>query len=415
MLMDSADIVIIGAGETGTRAALALRRLGFQGALTLVGADPHEPYELPPLSKDFLTCDGPTERKRIASIEDFKAARIDFRPSIRATALDRDAKTVTLSDGTSLPYGRALIATGAAPRQLIIPGIAPEALHVLRSANDALALRAAFQPGRTILIVGGGFIGLELAASATKNGASVVLIEGLDRILKRGVPAEIASVIAERHAKAGVAIHTSTSVVSGKAIGNAFYVTLSNGETVEAHAIVAGIGAQPNTALAEDAGLSIENGINVDHSFRTSDPAIFAAGDCASYPHPVFDGRRLRLESWRAAVEHAAHVARAMMGEEIVYDTVPWFWSDQYDLTLQVAGLVDEGATTIRRTIGDDAFMLCHLNTEGRIVAASGIGPGDAVARDVRLAEMMIQRRARPDRAALADPSTTLKSLLKTA
>jgi 3-phenylpropionate/trans-cinnamate dioxygenase ferredoxin reductase component len=410
-----ADIAIIGAGETGARAALALRRLGFQGSLSLIGADPFEPYELPPLSKDFITSEGLPERKRIASMGDFQAANIDFQPATQAVSLDAGAKCIGLGNGSVVHYGRALLATGCAPRRLDVPGLPKDAVHMLRNAIDATCLRVAFAKGQSIVIIGGGFIGLELAASATRKGAHVTLIEGLDRILKRGVPGEIAEVVANRHRVEGVVIKTGVSVVSGIPTGSRFELHLSDGSHLAADAIVAGIGALPNVGLAQAAGLSVENGIQVDTQFRTSHPDVYAAGDCASYPHPVYGGRFLRLESWRAAVEHAAHVARAMLGETVVYETVPWFWSDQYDLTLQVAGLIDEGVLSVRRMLSDDAFVLCHLNGEGRIVAASGIGPGDVVARDVRLAEMLIQRRARPDPMALADPTMPLKSLLKAA
>jgi 3-phenylpropionate/trans-cinnamate dioxygenase ferredoxin reductase component len=407
-----AEIAIIGAGETGARAALALRRLGFKGALALVGADAREPYELPPLSKQFIT-EPEIATRTIASRSDFAAADIHFLPDCEALAIDRAERSIALSNGHRLGYGKLLLATGCAPRPLAIPGVAPDAICTLRSADDALALRARFVPEARIVIIGGGFIGLELAASAAKNGASVTLIEGLDRILKRGVPAEVAEIVAARHRQEGVAILTGRAIVSGERVQGAHRLTLSDETTLTADCIVAGIGATPRIALAEAAGLAIENGIRVDGGFQTSDPAIFAAGDCASYPHPVYGGRRIRTESWRAAVEHAAHVARAMLGEAVAYDTVPWFWSDQYDLTLQVAGLVDEGEAQIRRDLGAEAFILCHLHADGRIVAASGIGPGDAIARDVRLAEMLIQRGARPDPARLADASVSLKSLLK--
>jgi 3-phenylpropionate/trans-cinnamate dioxygenase ferredoxin reductase component len=408
-----AEVAVIGAGEVGARSALALRRLGFAGSIALIGEDPLEPYELPPLSKDFITSEEAPRTKTIASLADFAAAQIDYRRGVAARALDRGQKRIVLSNGETMGYGRLLIASGSSPRRLAIPGIAPDEVHVLRNAAEALALRDAFRPGRKVAVIGGGFIGLELASSARKRGAHVSVIEGLDRILKRGVPAEIASVVEARHRQAGVDFHVNTSILSGETRAGRHYLKLSDGTMLEADVIVVGIGAVPNTGLAEAAGLAIENGIRVDDQFRTSDPDIFAAGDCANFPHPVYGGRRLRLESWRAAVEHAAHVARAMMGETVRYDAAPWFWSDQYDLVLQVAGLIDEGETTIRRPIGGETFLLGHFAADGRIVAASGIGPGDSVARDLRLAEMMIQRSMTPDPAIFADPAASLKTLLK--
>jgi 3-phenylpropionate/trans-cinnamate dioxygenase ferredoxin reductase subunit len=404
-------IVIVGAGEAGTRAAFALRENGFDGAVTLIGEEPHLPYERPPLSKDALLAETPAP-KTIADEARLAAAGIVHRRGVRVTAIDRDRRRLATEAGEDLPYDRLLLATGARPRR-VLQGAA-EVPHVayLRSYGDALALRARFAPGERIIILGGGFIGLELAAAARRRGAEVTVIEILPRLLARVVPVAIAELVASRHRDGGVRLLTGTPVETIESAPGAVRVTLADGRRLEADLLVAGIGAVPETALAAAAGLALDNGIAADAQLRTSDPSIFAAGDCCSYPLALYGDRRIRLESWRSAQEHGATAAKGLSGTGEPHAAVPWFWSDQYDLTLQIAGLADEGTTHIRRDLGEGALLLFHLAADGRLVAASGIGVGNVVARDIRLAEMLIARRATPDPAALADPATRLKALL---
>jgi 3-phenylpropionate/trans-cinnamate dioxygenase ferredoxin reductase subunit len=282
----------------------------------------------------------------------------------------------------------------------------------LRRFEDAERLRARFVPGADIAVIGGGFIGLELAASATKSGARVTLIEALPRILSRGVPEEVARTVEARHLAEGVELVCGIGVAGVEDRAGRALVTLADGCEILADLVVVGVGAVPSTALAEAAGLRLENGIAVDAQLSTSDPSIFAAGDCCSFPLPIYDHRRVRLESWRNAQDHGALAARNMLGAGAAISSVPWFWSDQYDLTLQVAGLIDQGREAVRRDLGAGAFIRFHLDNAGRLVAASGIGAGNAVARDIRLAEMLIAKRASPKPADLAAPEVKLKSLL---
>mgnify|MGYP001350321234 CR=1 FL=1 len=398
-----AGMVIVGAGECGTRAALALRQAGYAGAVTLIGAEPHPPYERPPLSKEAMTADVPA--RAIGGSERLAELGIDFRPSCRAVAVDRAGRRVLLDDG-DLPYERLLLAAGARPRPL--PGVDGPDVAMLRTLDDAARIRAALGPGRRLVVIGGGFIGLELAASARRLGSEVAVIEALPRLLGRCVPAEIAEVLQEQHLAEGVAFRLEARIAGIDKSG----VTLADGTHIAADLVVAGIGAVPETRLAEAAGLAVDNGIAVDATLATSDPAIFAAGDCCSFPHPLYDGRRTRLESWRSAQEQGTLAARNMLGAALPVSAVPWFWSDQYDLTLQIAGLAEGAAVAVRRPLKDGAFLLFHLAADGRLLAASGIGPGNAVARDIRLGEMLIARRARPDPAVLGDPSSSLKRLL---
>lgn len=403
-------MVIIGAGECGGRAALALPDLGYDGPVTLVGDEPHLPYERPPLSKEAMASEAP-EIKAIASDELLAEKSIRHIHSVQAVAIDRAAHMVRLSDGSALPYDKLLLATGSTPRKLPMPGLGSRCVY-LRTFADALAIRAHLSPGKRIAIVGGGFIGLELAAAARKLGATVTVIEAQPRILMRGVPAEIAEIIHAAHVAEGVSILCGDGIASVDDDGKEVRIALAGGQQISADLAVIGIGAVPVTRLAAEAGLTIDNGIAVDAELRSSDPDIFAAGDCCSFPLATYGGRRVRLEAWRNAQEQGALAARNMLGASEAHAAVPWFWSDQYGLSLQIAGLSDEGRSVVRRDLGDGAFILFHLDADGRLVAASGIGPGNAVARDVRLAEMLIGKRAKPAPEALGSQAIKLKSLL---
>ncbi|TPE43422.1 NAD(P)/FAD-dependent oxidoreductase [Amaricoccus solimangrovi] len=400
-----AGMVIVGAGECGARAALALREAGYDGPVTLLDAERHDPYERPPLSKDAILAETPVP-KGIGGAERLEEAGITFRRSVRAHALDRGRSVVICDDGSELPYERLLLATGARPRPL--PGAEGPRVATLRTLDDAARIRGELGPGKRLVVIGGGFIGLELAASARKLGAEVTVIEALPRLLSRAVPAEVAQVIQDRHTAEGARILTEARIAAIGADG----VTLADGTEIPADLIVVGIGATPNVELAAEAGLEIENGIAVDATLATSDPGIFAAGDCCSFPLPLYDGRRVRLESWRGAQELGSLAARNLLGGGEPISIVPWFWSDQYDMTLQIAGLADGAVSHVRREGKDGAFVIFHLAADGRLLAASGIGRGNAVAKDIRLAEMMIAKRAKPDPEALADPGVNLKKLL---
>ena len=397
-------IVIVGAGLAGHSAATALRAAGYEGGLTLIGKEDRPAYDRPPLSKAAIMDEAEPQPSWLAQSAPVEA---DHRQGVSVVGIDRLAKTVQLSDRSRVPYGKLLLALGARPRPLTVPGGA-RALS-LRNFEDAVVLRAQFQPDRRVVIIGGGFIGLELAASAVKRGCRVTVIEAQPRLLMRGVPEAIASIIHGRHLAAGVEIRTGVGIA---AIGSNA-VQLADGRILPCDVVVAGIGAVPETALAEAAGLAVDSGITVDATLRTSDPDIFAAGDCCAFPHPLAGGERIRLEAWRNAQDQGAFVARAMLGEAAAYAAIPSFWSDQYDLSMQIAGLPSLGASTVTRQAAETAQLLFHLAEDGRLVGASGIGPGNAVARDIKLAEMLIARGSHPDPQALASPSVSLKALLK--
>ena len=394
-----AGIVIIGAGECGVRAAFGLREQGYGGTIALIGAEPTLPYERPPLSKEW---DG--NPKPIRPQEAYGESNIELRLDTKVAGLDITRRTVRLSDGATLHYDRLLVATGARAR--LFPGM--EGCLTLRTDRDALAILACLKPGARIGIVGGGFIGLELAATASTIGAEVTVIEAAPRLLGRAVPAEIATVVGKRHEAEGVRIVTGTGVTRA----NARQISLADGTMLDFDIVIAGVGAVPDTELAEEAGLAVDNGIVVDGDFRTSDPHVFSAGDCCNFE---WNGSRVRLESWKAAQDQGAHAAAAMLDAREPYGKVPWFWSDQYDLTLQVAGLFDQARPVRRRGTEDDICIVFQCDDAGRLTAAAGIGPGNAVAKDIRILEKLIERRATADPDVLADPSQNLKRLLKAA
>lgn len=404
------QIVIIGAGECGGRAALSLRERGFEGAVTLIGSEALPPYERPPLSKDTILRD--LEPKFITEAESFASRAIDLRLGVSAIGIDRSHARVSLSDGTFVSYDKLLLATGSRPRELPTMISMNERIRTLRSHADAMAIRSYLGPGQKLAIIGGGFIGLELAASARKLGSSVTVIEGQPRILSRGVPGEIAQAVASRHQAEGVNILCNARINKVEQFESLVQVFLDDGSMIEADILVVGVGSVPNAEIAADAGLAIDNGIAVDAYLQTTDPNIYAAGDCCSFPLARYGGRRTRLESWRSAQEQGLLAAANIMDAKETVTALPWFWSDQFDLTLQVAGLADGTAMAVRRDLATDAFILFHLDSEGRLLAASGIGPGNAISRDMRLAEMLIAGSCHPDPAALAAPDTKLKQLL---
>jgi len=390
-------VVIVGAGQCGVSAAFTLRELGFDGEIMLVGEEAHLPYERPPLSKS-----APVVAKAITSEEAYRAASIELLRSQRVTAIDRETKRVTLSDHVTLAYQHLLLATGATPR--IMPSM--EGAMTLRTLDDATAIFDKVDSGMHLAIVGGGFIGLELAATARRVGAAVTVIELAEQLMGRAVPPVIASVAEQRHRDEGVRIILGAKVIAATPT----YVELESGRRIEADLVVAGIGAIPNTQLASSARLEVDNGIRVNASLVTSDPSIFAAGDCCNFP---WAGQRIRLESWRVAKDQGAQAARAMTGHSAAHARNPWFWSDQYDLTLQVAGIVNPSWPFIRRDLGDGAFIVFQTSPAGTLRSACGIGVGNGVGKDIRLAEMLMERGVAPSPEALADPAIPLKRYLK--
>ena len=400
-------IVIIGAGMAGARAIINLRANGYEGAITLVGDEALLPYDRPPLSKASILAESTPEPVWLLDEGIVASLKAEVISGVAATAIERATKSVRLADGRVLPYDKLLIATGAKPRRLPIPG--GEHALLLRNQDDMLLLRQRFVPGKKIVIIGGGFIGLELASSAAKKGCEVTLVEAQPRILMRGVPEAIAKIVHDRHVAAGVSMLTATALSHLSADA----VHLADGRVLPADTIIAGIGASPEITLAKEAGLTIDNGIACDDHMCSSDPDIYAAGDCASFVHAKLGNRRIRLEAWRSAQDQAATAAENMLGGDKQNVTVPWFWSDQYELGLQIAGMADMGPVTVARQASPETLVLFHLAEDGTLMGASGIGPGNAISRDIKMAEMMIAKGVKPPKDVLADPAQPLKALIR--
>lgn len=402
-----AGMVIIGGGMAGARGIINLRACGFEGAITLIGEEKLLPYDRPPLSKAAITQEEQPVPVWLLDAGIVASLKADVKLGNAAVKIDRVAKQVALADGTAVSYGKLLLATGAKPRKLNAPG--GEHALLLRDFQDTEVLRGRFAPGKNIVVIGGGFIGLELAASASKRGCHVTVVEAQPRILMRGVPETIAKIVHDRHVAAGIEMRTGIGVSVVHKDG----VQLADGAVLPADTIIAGIGAAPETHIAAEAGLTIENGIACDEHMQTSDPDIYAAGDCCSFIHTSYGNRRLRFEAWRSAQEQAATAAENMLGGSKVHKAIPWFWSDQHDLSLQIAGMPEMGPATVTRHPAEGAVLLFHLAEDGRLMGASGIGPGNSIARDVKLAEMMMAKGMSPPASLLSDSTVPLKSLLK--
>ncbi len=399
----TAAMVIIGAGECGTRAAFALRELGWGGEIVLIGAETGLPYERPPLSKPN---DAGAVRRDICDAAALDAQRITYLAGSPVVALDRATRTAHLGNGDALPYHQLLLATGARPRTLSCPGA--EHAWPLRTHADAQALFERMRPSGQAVLVGAGLIGMELAATLRQAGMAVTVVEAGDRALGRGVPAPLADQLIARHRAEGVAFRFQAGIERIEPDA----VCLTDGTRLPADVVLAAVGVLPDTRLAAEAGLAEDNGILVDERLATTDPHVFAAGDCARFPCQR-TGAALRLESWHNARAQGEHAARAMLGATDAFDATPWFWSDQYDLGLQIAGWPSAQQPLLARPVNADTTLWFQQDREGRLLATAGLGPGNSVGKDIKLAQMLIAQRAAVSANALQDPATPLKSLLK--
>lgn len=410
---ESGHVVIVGAGHAGGELAAALRMEGYAGAVTLVGEEPYLPYQRPPLSKTFLAGDTSATALYLRPEPTYAKHSIATMLGTRVERIDRTARRVHLADGQVLAYTKLALATGGRPRPLphTVAGDAHGCsnLHYLRTIADIDRLRAQFIAGARVVIVGGGYIGLEVASVATKRGLKVTVLEALPRVLARVTAPEL-SVFYERvHREAGVDVRTSAAV-AGFDVDGARHVirgVIVGGETIPADLVIVGIGLVPNVELAAAAGLEVNDGIVVDEYAATADPDVYAAGDCTNHPNRAL-ARTLRLESVPNAVEQARTAAANIAGKRKVYETVPWFWSDQYELKLQMVGLsagYDE--LVIRGSTSNRSFAAFYVG-DGRVIAA------DVVSRpeEFMVAKRLVASRAVVDRVRLADESQPLKALL---
>jgi 3-phenylpropionate/trans-cinnamate dioxygenase ferredoxin reductase subunit len=397
------SIVIVGAGLAGAKAAEALRERNYDGPITLIGDESELPYERPPLSKGYLAGEAGFDDAVVHPESWYAEHNVDLRLRTHVSAIHPAEHEVELADGRRLPYGALLLATGAEPRRPPIPGA--ETALTLRRRADADAIRARFGEGRRLVIIGGGWIGLEVAAAARGAGTDVTVLEATALPLLGVLGPEMAHVFAHLHREHGVDLRLGVTVDAITPTG----VRLADGTEIPADAVVLGVGVRPRTELAEAAGLAVDNGVLVDATLRTSDPAIFAVGDIANHDHPVL-GRRVRVEHWANALNQPASAAAGLLGEGSSYTALPYFFTDQYDLGMEYVGYAAAGSYTRVITRGDVAtreFVAFWLDGDDRILAAMNVNVWDVIDQ---IKPWIIDRKpVAPDR--LADPNVPYAEL----
>jgi 3-phenylpropionate/trans-cinnamate dioxygenase ferredoxin reductase subunit len=403
--MSAQTHIIIGAGQAGAHAAIAMREAGFAGRILLIGEELHRPYERPPLSKELLTAEPEPPPLWFHTEARYAERGIELLLGAPVEAIEPAAGRVRLRDGRLLGYDRLLLATGGRARALAIPG--GDTIHLMRTLEDARALRPLLVPGARVACIGAGVIGLEIASAARARGCAVAVVEAGPLPMGRSLTPNIAAWLAQLHRSAGVELHFGAAIqaIEGDRL------LCADGLVLHADVVAAGIGMRRNTELAEQAGLEVDGGVVVDEFGRASAEGIYAAGDVAAFWHARL-GRRLRLETWRHAQNHGIATGRSMAGVMAPYDEVPWFWTDQHGVNLQMAGLA-EGAsrTVLRGAMTDRSFAAFQLDAQDRVLAATGIN----AMREVRAAQAMIRAAHPVDVAALADPASNLQRMVAAA
>ena len=408
--MERADVIIVGTGHGGAQAAIALRQAGFEGSILMLGRDCEPPYERPPLSKEYFAGDKPFERIMIRPVQFWADKQVTLRLGCEVTAVDPVAHSLTLADGSTLEYGKLVWAAGGDPRRLSCEGSDLAGIHAVRNRADVDAMSAELAAGASrVVVIGGGYIGLEAAAVLRKFGCEVTLVEMLPRVLARVAGPELSAFYEADHRAHGVDLRLETGVealtgADGKVTG----VTLSTGETIPADMVVVGIGIVPAVAPLLLAGAAGSNGVDVDEHCRTTLEDIYAIGDCAAHVNPFADGAVIRLESVQNANDMATVTAKHICGEAAVYHAFPWFWSNQYDLKLQTAGLsLGYDATVVRGDPANRSFSVVYLKG-GRVIALDCVN----ATKDYVQGRKLVEARVMPDLAVLADPEVPLKELL---
>lgn len=394
-------LIIVGAGHAGGRAALTLREEGYTGRLILIGDEPHVPYERPPLSKGLLQGTADLAGCSLCDSARLAELKIEHIAGNPVTRLEPQQHRLQLADGQWLPYAGLLLATGGRARRL------PQAqAHVLylRTHDEALALRSALRPGTRLVVVGGGFIGLEVAATARGLGCEVTVLEAGPRLAGRVLPPVISQALLDLHRSHGVDVRLNVALESIQADA----VLLVDGQRLPCDLVVVGIGMQPNIELAASAGLEVGQGIRVDAYLRTSAPNIYAAGDVCEFER---DGLYQRQETWRNAEAQGRHAALNLLGREVPFEALPGFWSDQYDWGVQTVGVITP--LTVSRPLPGGGLLLFYLDAEHHLQGACGWAPGNSVAKDIKLCERLINARTPLNATNLADPELSLKHILR--
>lgn len=401
------DILIIGAGQAAAQAVQSLRAEGFAGPIRIFGDEPYAPYQRPPLSKKFLAGEIGYDRVELKGHDFYAQSGVETHWGTRVTEIDRKNKRIFTAEGREHPYGKLILAMGSRVRELNVPGFDLKGVHYLRNIDDVKAIQEHFRDGTKMVVVGGGYIGLEVAAVAAKRGIDVTVLETADRVLARVVDPIVSQFYERVHREAGVKIETGVTVSGFEGTDRITAVTSGEGKEYPCDFVVVGIGIIPNTALAVEAGLEVENGIVVDEFCRTSDPDICAAGDCTSHPNAVY-GRRLRLESVHNAIEQGKTAAATLAGKQKPYDQVPWFWSDQYDLKLQIVGLSAGYTEAVVRGDPENSrsFAVFYLK-DGVLVAVDAVNR----APEFMMAKVLTQKKAKLDPARIRDESIGVKEI----
>ena len=402
-------ITIVGGGQAASQLVASLRLEGFTGGIRLIGEEPHLPYQRPPLSKAFLSGEEGIDRVILRSRETYEKEHVELLLGVRVDAIDRTKRTLLLSDGRTLDFDALVLATGTRARPLPVPGAGLAGVFVLRGIDDALALQAAITAGKRMAVIGGGYVGLEAAATASKLGAHVTVIEAMPRLLARVASPELSAHMLAVHRAHGVDVRLGAAVshLIGSGRTGVDAVAVQNGPPLSADIVLVGIGAIANVEIAAAAGLTVDNGIVVDEFMRSSDPAIYAIGDCANHPSK-FSGGRLRLESVQGAVDQAVTAAKTLTGKQEPYAAVPWFWSDQYDERLQMAGVPATGDATVVRRYPDTKQLTVWRLRGDRLTGVEAVN----ASKDYMAGRRLIDSGKPVEAARLEDPAVGAKQLL---
>jgi len=405
--MSEQTFVIVGASLAGAKAAETLREQGFDGNVVLVGAEDELPYERPPLSKDYLRGESDREKARVHEGAFYREQQIELRLGSKVSGIDPGARRLRLEDGAELSFDRLLLCTGAEPRRLSVPGAELDGLLYLRTFADSDAIRARLQAGAQVVVVGAGWIGSEVAASARQKGCEVTVIDPLELPNVRIFGSEIGEFYRDVHVQHGVQLLLGEGVEAFEGDSAVRRVRTSAGRAVECDFAVIGVGVAPRVELASAAGLEVENGIVVDEQLRTSAENVFAAGDVANAWHPFY-GRRIRVEHWANALNQGPAAARAMLGEQVAYDHIPYFFSDQYDVGMEYSGYATEWDQVVFRGERSSGEFIAFWLKDGRVLAGMNVNVWDVNEH----VQALIRARQPIDVAALQDPDTPLESLL---
>ncbi|MBH95963.1 MAG: hypothetical protein CMD87_01710 [Gammaproteobacteria bacterium] len=406
-LMDRRHFVVVGASQAGCWISKTLRQEGFKGKITMIGEESYYPYERPPLSKDVLLGKTDIESTYFFKPESYKDDDIEVLLNTRVQKISCSDKNILLQDGRLLSWDRLALATGSRVRRLEVEGSGLDGIHYLRSLNDTRVIKESAKPDSTVVIVGGGWIGLECAATLKTLGCNPIVIESSDRLCARAVAPDISAWMNDFHTKNGIDIRLNTSVKSFKGDGSVTRVCLSDNSQIDCSSVVIGIGVLPNVELAEEAGLLVDNGIVVDDLCATSDKDIFAAGDVANHPNN-FLKQRVRLESWDNAMKQGISAGISMLGKGKSYSEIPWFWSQQFDANIQIIGIPDSwDEAVVRGTKTANEFTEFYLK-DNQIVGAVAVNNN----REIRVTKRLMQSGKKIESADLTDSSKNIQTLV---